>query len=299
MLAGRYVDTSSKYRNFVTASRLCYDQYQRALSSDVSFGPVYRFTNLSPRLALVLLDTRFEHSFGANHSGLLGSNQWDALRAFSMLPSTEHVILASSVPLVTLNTLLSLVIQVTDGDSYPLLHHADEVVQLLEFLRAHNAKRPRNFVAVAGDLHHFAYSTLRSDDGFEIPHFITSGLTSGSTAARSNHIAAMVAVSQLAPPRLPGWQQLNNDVFLGKNFLRLDFGGSSLEWEVFKERLPYQTHAWWRNEVVSHWSLAVALAIATAFVTFVVILVSMAVGFFRALAETNPGRVGRRKLKRS
>lgn len=256
---------------FIAAARQCYAEYQQALRHDDAAGrPVFEFLTVAPNLALVLLDTRFERAFAyANDSTvLLGPRQLAALAEWKPPATVEHVVLVSAVPLLTIGPLLARVIHAFEAESYPLHRSHREVEAVLSLFAA--LHRPgRTLYSVAGDLHHYARSRVtvtRSDGSVHIDSLVTSGLTTGSTAARSNHIAAMVFFASLLPPTVgPFAQSAPHELFLGTNFVEANFSLPDASWHVHHELLEPWSGPWLRNALCSApvGTAAVAVGMAT------------------------------------
>lgn len=273
------------YSTFVQAAFHCYQQYQLALRDDALYAPPppvvedmwvaqlrqpsWMFSFLTPTVALALLDTRMERTFG-NYSStsapILGSRQMREFKAFLQRvrrANVQHLFVASSVPFMVVDETLASIIEWVEREKYPLYYGNVEVGDILEALFAVRREGVQVYV-VGGDLHHASEGWLTSHalettgpkskrkkkkrkrkqsqspgEIQTIHSFVTSGITSGSTAARSNHIAAMCWYSRLRPPHLDGnglipieqYESQVERMWLGKNFLVFDVAEKIATWK--------------------------------------------------------------------
>lgn len=222
----------ARFATFVRAAKQAFFEYQYALygdcpSFDVAQCPLFRLHQLSPGLSLLLLDTRFERAFVANDESLLGPRQWDFL---GVLPVTsDAVIVASSVPLMAMNQFLCWVAEVYDDEYYPLAGSrplfGSDVIRVLDMATS----RFNSSVLIGGDFHHYARSSI--NNGL-VTQLVTSGMTSGSTTARSPAGALLFWAASLFPASLGSYRvSAPSDIFLGKNFVVLDYSSGVMKIE--------------------------------------------------------------------
>ncbi len=233
-----------------------------------------------------------------NASGvLLGARQLNAFARWRVPDSVEHVLMVSSVPLLTISHVLARVIYAVEKESYPLHESAADVSAALSTLAALRRGTARTLYAIGGDLHHAARSTIAASVNgtrvVTIESAVTSGVTRGSTAVRSWHVMAMAMVASLLPPSVTHQrdagttelfqQSMPTDFFLGANFLLLDVSARVARWEwVYEELPPRQAVVQW---LVVKAKFATLTFVVLALVTYVVLLLTQVQRLNQTLSE--------------
>lgn len=275
--------SNSSLQLFVRACVQAYYEYQHALVEDIPDNvsveqmPLYRFITMG-NTGLALLDTRFERVFRHPVDGLLGDRQFQQFQeALSKWHSMEHVIVATTFPLVYINPWLSEIVWRSDGEQYPLLARVPsfqkDVLRILDMVASEVGHLDVLFIG--GDHHHYALQNLTKNADMTFRSIVTSGMTSGSTTARTAHSAALFVGTSIAPASLGPWKaSIADEVFLGKNFAVVDCATPIAQVHAYLEDMEkLQGAVWFRQQATLLRYRSVQIAFITALLFPIALLI--------------------------
>jgi phosphodiesterase/alkaline phosphatase D-like protein len=224
---------------FLEASIRCFYEYQYALYADVPANPLPRdvpqlpvyFGETIDNMGLFYLDIRLDRVFndqGAHN--LISDRQFDLLFAklkeFEENKAVETIVIVSSFPLLYINEMIGNLVIHIDGEIYSLNSEPfrRNVVRLLTFLKDRVKK---SVILVAGDHHHYGFSQIRFRNlpDFQISQIVSSGMTEGSTSAKTFSGTVLWALVALFKAEIEGFYlhfPEDSRMYLGTNFVVLD-----------------------------------------------------------------------------
>jgi len=215
--------------NIAVASRITMFEYQKQLWFDNVELTAIQNGTLSPNLTLrfrdmnlVVMDTRYSNIYHHDpENPFMSEPQMKYLD--HELNRDEKNIVVTSVPILAntkIGSWFKNKVDVMETDDSTYCNNINNALKVLEMLSDHDGQSAN--ILVSGDLHHASKTDLYKDGQFVCRQYITSGLTDGSVASKSNGRLFRLFSCCFDMYRLNGFIGRNIETNFRKNYLIME-----------------------------------------------------------------------------